>query len=59
MAEHGNSNRNTKQHHLYEIRDSVDDDIFKYGISHGTIAFTLILKLRPAAPFLPYLAARF
>ena len=37
MAEHGNSNRNTKQHHLYEIRDSVDDDIFKYGISHGPV----------------------
>jgi len=37
MAEHGNSNRNTKPHHLYEIRDSVDDDIFKYGISHDPI----------------------
>jgi len=37
MAEHGNSNRNTKQHHLYEIRDSVDDDVFKYGISHGPV----------------------
>lgn len=34
---HGNSNQNNKQHHLYEIRDSVDDDVFKYGISHDPI----------------------
>ena len=37
MAEHGNSNLNKKKHHLYEIRDSVDDDVFKYGISDGLI----------------------
>ncbi|MFN0015215.1 MAG: hypothetical protein ACKVU2_11770 [Saprospiraceae bacterium] len=37
MAEHGNSNRNKKPHHLYEIRDSEDDDVFKYGISHDPI----------------------
>lgn len=37
MAEHGNSNNNLKPHHLYEIRDSVDDDIVKYGISHDPI----------------------
>jgi len=37
MAEHGNSNRNKKPHHLYEIRDSEDDDVFKYGISHNPI----------------------
>ena len=37
MAEHGNSNKNSKPHHLYEIRDSEDDDIFKYGISHYPI----------------------
>lgn len=37
MAEHGNSNLNTKPHHLYEIRDSIDDDVFKYGISHEPI----------------------
>ncbi len=24
MSEHGNSNKNNKPHHLYEIRDSVD-----------------------------------
>lgn len=34
---HGNSNQNEKLHHLYEIRDSLDDDIFKYGISHDPI----------------------
>ncbi len=37
MAEHGNSNLNNKLHHLYEIRDSVDDVVFKYGISHDPI----------------------
>lgn len=37
MAEHGNSNRNDRPHHLYEIRDTVDDDVFKYGISHDVI----------------------
>ena len=37
MTEHGNSNNNKKPHHLYEIRDSVDDDVFKYGISHDPI----------------------
>lgn len=38
MLEHGNSNKNNKPHHLYEIRDSVDDDVLKYGISHDPIA---------------------
>ncbi|MFM9949819.1 MAG: hypothetical protein ACKV1O_17920 [Saprospiraceae bacterium] len=37
MSEHGNSNKNNKPHHLYEIRDSVDDGLFKYGISHDPI----------------------
>jgi URI fold toxin 2 len=37
MAIHGNSNSNPKPHHLYEIRDSVDDEVFKYGISHEEI----------------------
>ena len=37
MAEHGNSNNNQKPHHLYEIRDSLDDSVFKYGISHDPI----------------------
>lgn len=34
---HGNSNKNTKPHHLYEIRDKEEDDIFKYGISDNQI----------------------
>lgn len=34
---HGNSNKNNRLHHLYEIRDSTDDDIFKFGISHDPI----------------------
>lgn len=37
MKGHGNCNDNNKPHHLYEIRDSVDDDVFKYGISHDPI----------------------
>ena len=31
---HGNSLKNTDPHHLYEIRDVQENDIFKYGISH-------------------------
>lgn len=34
---HGNSKRNPKPHHLYEIIDSEDDEIVKYGISAETI----------------------
>ena len=30
---HGNSKRNPKPHHLYEIIDKVDNDVVKYGIS--------------------------
>jgi hypothetical protein len=30
---HSNSYRNTKPHHLYEIVDKEDEDVFKYGIS--------------------------
>ncbi len=37
MSAHGNSNLNTKPHHLCEIRDSVDDEVFKYGISHDQV----------------------
>jgi hypothetical protein len=37
MKGHGNRNDNDKPHHLYEIRDSVDDDVFKYGISHDPV----------------------
>lgn len=38
MAEHGNSNQNNNPHHLYETRDSLDDTLFKYGISHDPVA---------------------
>ena len=34
---HRNSNTNMEPHHLYEIIDKVDDDVFKYGISCGPI----------------------
>lgn len=30
---HRNSYENEELHHLYEIIDRVDDDVFKYGIS--------------------------
>lgn len=30
---HKNSYRNTLPHHLYQIIDKIDDDVFKYGIS--------------------------
>lgn len=34
---HGNSLKNDKSHHLYEIRDIQDDDTFKFGISQDKI----------------------
>jgi hypothetical protein len=37
MKDHGNLNSNDKPHHLYEIRDSLDDKVFKFGISHDPI----------------------
>jgi hypothetical protein len=37
MLIHGNSNKNTKPHHLYAIYDKEKDDLFKYGISHDPI----------------------
>lgn len=30
---HKNSYRNPLPHHLYQIIDKIDDDVFKYGIS--------------------------
>ena len=30
---HKNSNSNNLPHHLYEIRDKVENEVFKYGIS--------------------------
>ena len=32
MKKHGNSNENDADHHLYEIRDTEDEDVYKYGI---------------------------
>lgn len=31
--QHGNCLENSKPHHLYEIKDTQEKDIFKYGIS--------------------------
>ena len=43
MTGHGNRNDNNNPHHLYEIRDSVDDDVFKYGISLTLLTITVNL----------------
>lgn len=34
---HGNSIDNKRPHHLYEIRDIQENDVFKYGISQDPI----------------------
>ena len=34
---HGNSYENNERHHLYEIIDRANDDVFKYGISFKPI----------------------
>jgi hypothetical protein len=34
---HGNSYTNNELHHLYEIIDRLDEDVFKYGISFKPI----------------------
>jgi len=34
---HGNSHRNKNPHHLYEIWDQQDEEIFKYGISDDLV----------------------
>lgn len=34
---HGNSHQNQKPHHLYEIFDEHEDEVFKYGISADEI----------------------
>jgi URI fold toxin 2 len=33
MKPHANSHQNQEEHHLYEIFDTVADDVYKYGIS--------------------------
>lgn len=37
MSFHGNSKKNNRDHHLYAIHDSEEEDIFKYGISDKPI----------------------
>lgn len=37
MKPHGNSLDNDRPHHLYEIHDAADNELFKYGISHDPI----------------------
>lgn len=37
MGDHGNSLQNPNPHHLYEIRDVEEDDVFKFGISDDPI----------------------
>lgn len=37
MVNHGNSKRNNKPHHLYEIFDKAENEVFKYDISDKPI----------------------
>jgi len=37
MSKHGNSLENVNPHHLYEIRDLAENDVFKYGVSDDPI----------------------
>ncbi len=37
MSDHGNSFQNLNPHHLYEIRDTDENDVFKYGITDDPI----------------------
>ena len=37
MSSHGNSRTNNKKHHLYQIYDQEEKDVFKYGISDKPI----------------------
>ncbi len=37
MSFHGNSRKNTREHHLYAIYDKEKNDIFKYGISDSLV----------------------
>lgn len=34
---HGNSNKNDNDHHLYEIWDSKEEKVYKYGISNDPV----------------------
>lgn len=33
MKPHANSHQNQEDHHLYEIYDTTEEDVYKYGIS--------------------------
>ena len=33
MKPHGNSHQNLEEHHLYEIYDTVEEEVYKYGVS--------------------------
>ncbi len=37
MSKHGNSLENNKPHHLYQIEDLEEKQVFKYGISDNSI----------------------
>lgn len=37
MKIHGNSTKNNNRHHLYEIWDKKEKDVYKYGISDDPI----------------------
>lgn len=37
MKFHGNSKQNNKEHHLYGVFDSEENDVFKYGINDKKI----------------------
>jgi URI fold toxin 2 len=50
---HRNSHTNQEAHHLYEIIDKLDNDVFKYGISSDPIeADGLSKRLRKQLAFL-------
>ncbi|NUQ24273.1 MAG: hypothetical protein HUU34_09980 [Saprospiraceae bacterium] len=34
---HGNSHKNKNPHHLYEIKDTLENEVYKYGISDDPI----------------------
>jgi hypothetical protein len=34
---HGNSHKNNNLHHLYEITDTLEDEVYKYGVSDDEI----------------------
>lgn len=34
---HGNDLKSAREHHLYEIRYKIDNDVYKYGISQGEV----------------------